>query len=279
MHKKVFLSLAGILATLLLCGTFFDLQISQALYNPENLFARFFYWFGQAPGMLLMSFGFMLILVARPRQSKWLSVLLLLICSICSFTYAVMPLSIGTYYMNCGIPGRIISLILSIVIFILMLWGAKKIAETNDPKTLIKIALTYIIMYFVVGRILSIAKNIWGRPRFYSILDDFTRFSPWYRILGNPLDDTFKSFPSGHASEGAMLIGIILFPKIVPSLKKRSSLLYGIAFAWILCVMAARIIAGAHFLSDVTVGASVTYVVFFVLSTLLVKDKNREHVA
>lgn len=70
MNKKIFIVLTGILAILLLCGTFFDLQISQALYNPENLFAQFFYWFGQAPGMLLVSFGFMLILMARPKISN-----------------------------------------------------------------------------------------------------------------------------------------------------------------------------------------------------------------
>ena len=95
-------------------------------------------------------------------------------------------------------------------------------------------------------------------------------------LLGNPLDDTFKSFPSGHASEGAMLIGIILLGKMVPALKKRSSLLYGIAFAWVLCVMTARIIAGAHFLSDVTVGTFITFLIFFLLSALLVKDRQAE---
>ena len=276
MNKKIFIVLTGILAILLLCGTFFDLQISQALYNPENLFAQFFYWFGQAPGMLLVSFGFMLILMARPKNIKWLSILLLLICGVCSFIYAALPLSIGTYYMGCGLSGRIAVLAVAVILYLLMLSGAKKIAEMNDPQTLIRIALTFILLYFVVGKILSFAKNLWGRPRFYSILDDFTRFSPWYRLLGNPLDDTFKSFPSGHASEGAMLIGIILLGKMVPALKKRSSLLYGIAFAWVLCVMTARISAGAHFLSDVTVGTFITFLIFFLLSALLVKDRQAE---
>lgn len=279
MNKKLFIVSTGILAILLVCGTFFDLQLSQALYHPENLFARFFYWFGQAPGMLLVSFGFMLILMARPKNTKWLSILLLLICGVCSFIYAALPLSIGTYYMDCALPGRLASLALSIVLYIIMLAGAKKLAEINDPRTLIRIALTFILLYFVVEKILSFAKNLWGRPRFYSILDDFTRFSPWYRLLGNPMDDTFKSFPSGHTAEGAMLIGIVLLGKTVPALKKKSALLYGIVFAWVLCVMAARIIAGAHFLSDVTVGAFITFIVFFLLSNLLVKDRKDEKTA
>ena len=133
MNKKIFIVLTGILAILLLCGTFFDLQISQALYNPENLFAQFFYWFGQAPGMLLVSFGFMLILMARPKNIKWLSILLLLICGVCSFIYAALPLSIGTYYMGCGLSGRIAVLAVAVILYLLMLSGAKKIAEMNEP--------------------------------------------------------------------------------------------------------------------------------------------------
>ena len=97
--------------------------------------------------------------------------------------------------MGCGLSGRIAVLAVAVILYLLMLSGAKKIAEMNDPQTLIRIALTFILLYFVVGKILSFAKNLWEDPALQYNLTILHRFSPWYRLLGNPLDDTFKSFP------------------------------------------------------------------------------------
>ncbi len=55
-----------------------------------------------------------------------------------------------------------------------------------------------------------------------------------------------------------MILTIILLAEVVLKLNTKVTLLYTIAFIWTACVMLARIIAGAHFLSDVSVGADLT---------------------
>ncbi|GAA0790778.1 phosphatase PAP2 family protein [Faecalicatena orotica] len=276
MSKKVYGCVMGVLAVFLLCGTFFDLQISQVVYNPDNLFGKFFYGFGQVPAMLTVSFGFMLLSAVRDKGKKLLSVVIILVLGVASLYYAVLPFLIAGYFLEWGTVGRAAMMIFAILVFAGMELGAKKIAEVNERGILIRTSLTLILMFFGVGRICGILKNIWGRPRFYSMLDDFSRFSPWYRIAGTPLDDTFKSFPSGHAADACMILSIVLLAGLVPKLHKKAKFLYAAALVWIVCVMLARIIAGAHFLSDVSVGAALTCTVFFVLTKLLLRDTSRK---
>lgn len=207
MSKKFYVNAMKILLVLLLCGTFFDLQISQVLYDPENLFGIFFQKYGQLPAMLSVLIGFLL-------------------------------------------------LVLSIV------------SEGSRRKALCRTGLILIFTFYIAEKLCRILKNIWGRPRFYSLLEDFSRFSPWYHISGSAADDTFRSFPSGHVTEACMIFSIVLLADLVPQLSEKKTALYVFASAWTACVMLARIVAGAHFLSDVTVGAALTLTVLFVFANI-----------
>lgn len=276
MNKKVYGVTMGVFAVLLLAGTFFDLQISQTLYNADNWFGIFFKAFGQAPSMLVLSFGFMLLVAVRNKSKKWISIPVLIICGALSLLYTLLPFSMAGYYMEAGIPVRVAIIGLGVAAFIAIIMGTKKIAEINDRKLLLRVSILLIVLYYVCDRLLGILKNIWGRPRFYSMLDDFSAFSPWYHIVGSPESDFFKSFPSGHAANAAMLVCIVLLARVVPKLKEKTALLYTIGFAWTGCTMLARIIAGAHFLSDVTVGAALTLTLFVIFSGILLRDTQEE---
>lgn len=279
MSKKVYGCVMVVLAVFLLCGTFFDLQISQTIYNPDNLFGKFFYGFGQVPAMLTVSFGFMLLSGVRNKSRKLLSAVIILLLGAVSLYYAVLPFLIAGFYLEWGTVGRVAMMIFAVLVFAGMELGAKKIVVMNERGILIRTSLTLIFMFYGAGRICGILKNIWGRPRFYSMLDDFSSFSPWYRIAGTPLDDTFKSFPSGHAADACMILSIVLLAGLVPKLHQKAKLLNAAALIWIACVMLARIIAGAHFLSDVSVGAALTCTVFFVLTKLLLRNTAGQTVA
>lgn len=56
---------------------------------------------------------------------------------------------------------------------------------------------------------------------------------------------------------------ITLLPKFIPALGKKENILKVIACIWIGCVMVSRIIMGAHFLSDVTMGMTISLVLFY----------------
>lgn len=276
MSKKVYVCAMGILTVLLLFGTFFDLQISQTIYNPEIFFSKFFYGFGQVPSMLSVSFGFLLLAAIRSKTHKAFGMITLILFGAASLYYAELPFLIAGYYLEWQMTGQVTMMILGLLIFVGMCLGAKKLLVWNERKILFKTSLSLIILFYSVTKLCGILKNIWGRPRFYSFLDNPAHFSPWYRIVGTPLDDTFKSFPSGHAADACMILSIILLAKLVPKLSAKTTLLYTIAFIWTACVMLARIIAGAHFLSDVSVGAGLTCTIFFLLTNLLMQNTKPE---
>lgn len=116
------------------------------------------------------------------------------------------------------------------------------------------------------------------RPRFRLISRDIggIGFHAWYDPIKNKEElisafginrDDFKSFPSGHTANAVMSIAILPgLAVVVPALKKRLGLLLiaGIVFGFV--VLASRMVLGAHFLSDVSVGgfiACVTSAVYY----------------
>ena len=81
--------------------------------------------------------------------------------------------------------------------------------------------------------------------------------------------DAFKSFPSGHSMQAAgFLLAFYGLSLVYPSLRKRLGIALAIEIVFALTVMACRMILGAHFLSDVSVGAFVSVAAFFVVMTL-----------
>ena len=62
------------------------------------------------------------------------------------------------------------------------------------------------------------------------------------------------SFPSGHATNNAIVVTVVvllMWPLVGTGLRR---LLVGLGAAWVLVTCADRLFAGAHFLSDVTAG-------------------------
>lgn len=84
--------------------------------------------------------------------------------------------------------------------------------------------------------------------------------------------EEFKSFPSDHVGCAAVALAYCL----VPYIRKKGSpdLWFYVGLAFVLTVMFSRIIMGAHFLSDVTIGFAVS----FICMILAVKLFYKEHI-
>ena len=96
--------------------------------------------------------------------------------------------------------------------------------------------------------------------------------------MGMP-SDIYKSFPSGHTSAAAMAIVFGLVPHALGVEKKSTiSWVWIASIAFPVLVAVSRMVVGAHFLSDVTIGGLTTvvgYVVGLVLSPIVVKALKR----
>ena len=98
-------------------------------------------------------------------------------------------------------------------------------------------------------------------------------FTPWYLIQGFTTDNEFMSFPSGHSANSSTVIWLTLLPLWLKSLRPYKTLLSIAAYLWLICVMISRVIMGAHFSTDVLVGASITLIMFQLLKQYYLKDE------
>ena len=99
-------------------------------------------------------------------------------------------------------------------------------------------------------------------------------FQPWW-VIGSEMKDTlmtmgvaaeeFKSFPSGHSGNAACALLLSILPLICSRLKGKETMLMASGILITLMVAGSRIVMGAHFLSDITVGMGITFLVEAVL--------------
>lgn len=261
-YKKDAAILAAILALCLLTGTFFDYQISSALFNIASMYGRFIEAAGELPFELTASVaGIMLVRAARPdsKASKWLAVLGILVNVGLAGYEIIGSLRVG---------GKLIAaqLVLTFALVIVANVIAYRLTRDTDPDELTRWALMVLAVWVAQATILNvIVKPLWSRPRMRVIeVTPGLDFQPWW-VIGNPdkwsyiaagvIKDGFKSFASGHTAHAA--IGLMLAGLPAAAFKEKPSRRRVVL--WTAAVVAAlvafgRIVIGAHFLSDVSCG-------------------------
>ncbi len=257
--------IGAILMVLLVAGSVADLTISKWLYQPDTWFTSFFARVGMLPCYGIAGFSFAVLWFTRTKDNRRKNltggILYLLFVVYCGFisSLTIMPEAklLYTLVFTC----------------VAMLLGY--LVREQNRKQLRYFAVVSLITAFVEFYLIQIVKLLWGRQRFYSILDDFSLFKPWYAPLGKVLDDTYKSFPSGHSGDAAVLLCLLNLPLLVTAAKGKQkiwgrALIYG----WIICVMLSRVMAGAHYVTDVTIGAGITYVIFLLADGYMTKRQN-----
>lgn len=261
-YKKDAAAIAAILALCLLTGTFFDYQISSALFNSSSLFGRFVEAAGELPFELTASIaGVMLVRAVRPdsRGSKWLAVLGILVNVGLAGYEIIGSLRVG---------GKLIAaqLVLTFALVIAANFIAYRLTRTTEPDELTRWALMVLAVWVAQAIILNvIVKPLWSRPRMRVIeATPGLNFQPWW-VIGNPdkwayiaagvIKDGFKSFASGHTAHAA--IGLMLAGLPAAAFKEKPSrrrVIFWAAVVVAAFVAFGRIVIGAHFLSDVSCG-------------------------
>ncbi|MDE5984940.1 MAG: phosphatase PAP2 family protein [Eubacterium sp.] len=95
---------------------------------------------------------------------------------------------------------------------------------------------------------------------------DFSAYTPWYRI-GDDMGiySRTDSFPSGHTSCACAAFMLYLFASAYDKLKKLAPFALVISFVYIGIVGFTRMIAGAHYLTDVAGAAILGYSLFLIV--------------
>ena len=261
-YKKDAAAIAAILALCLLIGTFFDYQISSALFNSSSLFGRFVEAAGELPFELTASVaGIMLVRAARPdsKASKWLAALGVLI-NVGLLGYEIIG--------SLRVGGKLIAaqLVLTFVLVIAVNVIAYRLTRKTDPDELTRWALMVLAVWVAQAIILNvIVKPLWSRPRMRVIeVTQGLDFQPWW-VIGNPdkwsyiaagvIKDGFKSFASGHTAHAAIGLMLAGLPAAAFTEKpSRRRVVFWVAAVVAALVAFGRIVIGAHFLTDVSCG-------------------------
>lgn len=229
-NVTIFFLLLGIL--FLIIGAQWDLMISNALYDPKNLFGRFL----QDGFPLLLELWLACCFLVMNDRKHWywligtlLSLMLLVKDSICA-------LPIGSW---CWVW------LFASILTVLMLRVLYKWLTPWQKQFLRSWIIFFLQVFFTTICIVFIMKMIWGRIRFRD-LQDATSFCVWYR----PCLQGGTSFPSGHTSTfAACLLPLLSVPQI--KRKRMAAVLISIL---IILMMISRIMMGAHYLSDTAAG-------------------------
>ena len=285
MRIPLFIAL-GVAVIGIVFGSLFDLQISQAIASPSNAFAltisAIFPTLGFA-GVAAMGGG----LFALALKGKYPIALKILL-----YVLAACSLGVSVYYPHgeyFGINGfygaapEWVGYFIVVVPECAAAVGGYFLFKDCQNKNMwiVFVIIIGLLLIALMGVIPNIKDNM-HRPRYRLIsTTDITVFHNWWEPLKNydelkdlSAHDNFKSFPSGHTAEVSILFVVAtLFPLADKKLEKYQLPAFLVASVLVLVVALARIMAAAHYLSDVSWGATIVLVLLVIANEVIARVK------
>lgn len=258
--KKELKIVSLVFVLLLVIFTWKDLAISEKLFNPESIFG----WFFESFGELILSFIGLFSAWVLFRTQKTKVVGMRILFGVLAFFNGFMAATLNKMYLDLSA----VTMIILTCVYMALFYFLATLVKPEAENTVRKIAKIGILLSLLPILIITLLKMIWGRPRYRSMVDPSSEFTPWYLIQGFTTDNEFMSFPSGHSANSATVIWITLLPLWLKKLKPFANYLFIGAFGWTICVMISRIMMGAHFATDVLIGSMITIYLFYYLRSV-----------
>ena len=277
----------GVAVLGLVLGSLFDLNISTAIANPNNAFGLVVSILGPTLGFATVSaMGGGFIAFALKKEYKTILRVFFCACAVACFGVSVY-FSGGEFFGINGFYGSVpewVGYLIALVPQGGALVGGYFLFRNTKNKNLWIVFLgimALLVLVLVAG--VTVFKGILHRPRYRLIMGGQVEFYNWWQRCSNYKDliaqygidpDNFKSFPSGHTCEtSALLVAVTFLPLADEKFKKWQLPLFICSFAFLLLVAFARILVGAHFLSDVSFGALLTLTVLFIANEVVMRIK------
>ncbi len=169
--------LYSILGVVFILFAIFDLQITQALYNPQNIVGRLGELLGEVPLYILGTFGFLVIAFYHPPLGKvWDRVLLIggiVIAAGVSFygghhTIKLLVRAFMLTDMNGGLKWALKGIVAAVV-FVLAFLGTRRVKEEGRHEAVCW-ALALVLMIGCSLLVMQAGKMIWLRPRYRTLV-------------------------------------------------------------------------------------------------------------
>ena len=269
-NKKILIPLSILVLALigLILGSFFDKSISENIGKPESFIAIFNTAFGDVPILILGVFAGSFVLYSNIGKNKTWKIIIK-IRKILSIIYIValslFAYSAGSEYATMTPLNEKETLykILMALIFTLLVATTMILAfvfyKKFDEDFLIKTSLLIVLIIILTAGSGEVIKHLACRPRPRVVMEEIEQFRNWYSFKPFYCFDheDCKSFVSGHSVNAACTITVLpLFCSLFTfgKTKKGWGLLSVIGILFTIIVALSRMVANAHYLSDVSGG-------------------------
>ena len=261
----VIIMLLAIIVGSFTVATFFDLEISKALYGMDSGFGKFFAYFFEVVGFLpaLLINVFLFILLFNHFKKIWIRIIFavltfstLMACGFVAFNPLVENEIMQQNFLL--IPGAIIAIVVGIPALI---YSKRINVETRNK--LIYITIIAAIVGTLTCGTVAIVQFSWGRARFFSLDDTFAGYTPWYiKDLGSSALK-LRSFPSLHSASSFSTVSLILLAWVLNTKKLCKISLIVTAITILVCVPLSRVVKGYHYATDVLASTIIGIIFLF----------------
>ena len=268
-------------------GSFFDLNISQAIASADNKLGLTISAIGPTigfAGVAVMGGGFIRFAL-KGEYKLWQKILFWVLAAACFGVSIFYPG--GEYFGINGFYGAAPKWVGYLVVLLpeaaAVLLGYFLFKDCENQNMWIVFIIIIVLLLIALLGVVPTLKDIMHRPRFRLIEETGTDFHNWWEPckeyqdlikLYNTSSDNFKSYPSGHTAEASILLVTTLFlPLASKKFEKLQWPLFIASCCLIVVVAFARILAAAHFLSDVSTGLAVMALLLVIANEVVMRIK------
>ena len=279
----------GVAVLGIIVGSFLDLNISSAIASPNNNFALTISAIGPTFGFMgvaIMGGGFIAFII-KGKYHIALKILFGVLAACCLGVVIYYPG--GEYFGINGFYGAAPEWVGYLVVIIpegaAMVGGYFLFKDWKNDKLWIIFCIIIVLLLIALLGVIPTIKDNMHRPRYRGlIIYNDVSFHNWWEpfkeykdyVNANPTvpHDNFKSFPSGHTAEASILfVPITFLPLANKKFEKVQMPAFFAACGLVLLVAFARILAAAHFLSDVSWGATIMLTLLLIANEIVMRIK------
>lgn len=251
--------LMGIMLLLLVIASFYDLALSELLYNRTSLFAKTVHVFAQLPTYILMAFFSAGVFNTRKRDGSANSMA-------SAFGGFLLTAGFGflcgyVFLFNLNLYSMTLTMAIAIGIFVCCYIITKLICD-DDAKQLRKISFAGLISFgfaYLIGMVMILLLE---RMPFGRLDASINVFEAWYRLRFHP--DQFgvltRCFPSLNTLIASSVLMMNLFSVSFKRFSESEIMVKIATYSWLFVVALSQVVLGYAYVSDVVISILINMV-------------------
>ncbi len=254
--------LLAVYAVCMAVAAVYDLAISRAVADPQDVLCRILEILGEPPSLLFCAFNAALVIVHYrrgrvPHATLYAALAAVGMVGVLAYTsFRTLKYILAWTGAEAVLWHYVLTGAVMVVLTVATMWCASRVRDTGRY---VHAAVTVIFAALTVLLVVDGLKLLWGRVRYRDMVaaGDLSAFTPWY-VINFFGGDT--SFPSGHTANATVILTSVYYFKFLPEAKRKTvSTVFAVLLAlWVVVVALSRVFVGAHFLSDVLTGGVLT---------------------